>query len=230
MARKMLLVCLCIFATGLVVWAGDVAQFADLGFSPDGRYFMFGEYGILQKTSAPWASLFVVDVGANAFVPQGVQRVSYTQPAEPGASGLGALLNVVTDGSALKRKYCIDYLLTGRILYLAVDGAPAGQPVEFRDFVTGRSYAVTLEQVQHTRDGQPAASFSIKVSITEATGATRQLAVGNPALERAGVRSYLLRQVILGPESSSLVFVVQKEEVDTQGSNVRYMVETTAGR
>ena len=37
----------------------------------DARYFMFGQYGIAEKSSAPWADTFIVDVPANAFAPQG---------------------------------------------------------------------------------------------------------------------------------------------------------------
>jgi hypothetical protein len=35
-----------------------------------------------------------------------------------------------------------------------------------------------------------------------------------------------MKQIVLAPDGSSLVFVVQKEEQDTQGVNIRYMVET----
>ena len=50
---------------------------------------MFGQHGILEKTSYPYAELSIVDVPANAFVPQGAKKVSYAKGVEPGATGLG---------------------------------------------------------------------------------------------------------------------------------------------
>src|SRR4030042_7188251 len=92
MAKKILLSA-CILLAAIAAWSGDVAQFANLGFSSDGRHFMFGQHGILEKTSYPYAELSIVDVPANAFTPQGVKKVSYTKGVEPGSTGLGALLN-----------------------------------------------------------------------------------------------------------------------------------------
>ena len=71
--------------------AGDIARFVNLGFSPDSRYFMFGQYGIQEKGSAPWAESYIVDVKANAFVPRGVHKVTGSQPVDPGTDGIGAL-------------------------------------------------------------------------------------------------------------------------------------------
>ena len=48
--------------------AGDSASFADLGFSPDGSYYMFAQYGVRTGTLRPWADLFLVDVARNNFV------------------------------------------------------------------------------------------------------------------------------------------------------------------
>jgi predicted secreted protein len=225
MAKKALLSA-CILLIALAAWCGDVAQFDNLGFSSDGRYFMFGQHGILEKTSYPYAELAIVDVPANAFVPQGTKKVSYTKGVEPGSTGLGALLNALGDMAAQKRQYRIDHLVTGRLLYLLVDGVNPAETLEFRDFQAGTKYAVTLAQTSGTKDGAPAASFSLKVTVTGRDGKARDLAVGNPALQRPGVKTYRVKQVILGPDGAALVFVVQKEEVEGQSVDVRYMVET----
>jgi predicted secreted protein len=223
---KKALLSACILLVALLAWAGDVAQFDNLGFSSDGRYFMFGQHGVLEKGSYPYAEVSVVDVPANAFVPGGVKKVSYTKAVEPGATGLGALLNALGDMAAVKRQYRIDHLATGRLLYLLVDGVDPAATLEFRDFPAGTSYAVTLVQAAGTRDGQPAAAFSLKVTVTGRDGKARDLAVGNPGLQRAGVRAYRVKQVLLGPDGAALVFVIQKEETDGAAVNVRYMVET----
>lgn len=225
MAKKALLSA-CILLVALAGWCGDVAQFDNLGFSPDGRYFMFGQHGILEKSSFPYAEISIVDVPANAFVPQGVKKVSYAKAVEPGASGLGALLNALGDMAAEKRQYRIDHLATGRLLYLLVDGVDPAETLEFRDFPAGTSYAVTLLQTAGTKDGAPAAAFSLAVTVMGRDGKAKNLLVGNPGLQRAGVKAYRVKQVLLGPGEAALVFVIQKEETDGAAVNIRYMVET----
>jgi predicted secreted protein len=225
MAKKALLSAF-IMLVALAAWAGDVAQFDNLGFSPDGRYFMFGQHGILEKTSYPYAELAIVDVPANAFTPQGVKKVSYTKGVEPGSTGLGALLNALGDMAAQKRQYRIDHLVTGRLLYLLVDGVNPAETLEFRDFQAGTRYAVTLVQTPGTKDGQPAAAFSLKVTVTGKDGKARDYTVGNAGLARTGVKAYRVKQVVLGPDGAALVFVIQKEEADGTSVNIRYMVET----
>ncbi|MDR0313486.1 MAG: DUF2259 domain-containing protein, partial [Treponema sp.] len=76
-AKKILWAFLAIIVSGAVsLWAGDVATFVDLGFSPDGRTYAFAQYGVQSGTLIPWAELFVVDVPQNSFVSNG--RVPYT--------------------------------------------------------------------------------------------------------------------------------------------------------
>jgi predicted secreted protein len=225
MANKALL-SVCILLVAAAAWSGDVAQFDNLGFSSDGRYFMFGQHGILEKTSYPYAEIYIVDVPANAFVPQGTKKVSYTKAVDPGSTGLGALLNALDDMSAQKRQFRIDHLVTGRLLYLLVDGVNPAETLEFRDFQAGTRYAVTLVQTPGAKDGEPAAAFSLKVTVTGRDGKARDVAVGNPGLQRAGVRTYRVKQVVLGPDGAALVFVIQKEELEGQSVNVRSMVET----
>ena len=50
--------------------------------------------------------------------------------------------------------------------------------------------------------------------------------VGLPDYRREGVKSYRIKQIIAGPDEESLVFVVQKIQEDTEGVDIRYMVET----
>ncbi|HET6452275.1 MAG TPA: DUF2259 domain-containing protein [Spirochaetia bacterium] len=224
MSRRLALVWAVILLAAGVSFAGDVAQFVNLGFSKDGKYFMFGQYGVGQKDSAAWADTFIVDVKANAYAPKGTGQFAGTQPVDPGANGLGALLNALADGLPRTKQLHIDHLSTGRLLYVLLDGAEAADNLEFRDFQTGRSYKVVLTQNTATDAG---AAFGIGVTVTDKDGTSHSFTAGNPSYVRKGVRAYHIKQIILAPDGVSLVFVVQREEKDTQGSNVRYMVETT---
>ena len=57
MAKRLSLGLAVFLAATLAAGAGDIAQFVNLGFSADSKYFMFGQYGVLQKTSTPWDPL-----------------------------------------------------------------------------------------------------------------------------------------------------------------------------
>jgi len=223
MSRRLALIGALILLAARAVPAGDVAQFVNLGFSNDGKYFMFGQYGVAETTSAAWADTFIVDVRANAFASKGTQKFAGAQPVDPGSNGLGALLNALAAGFPRTKQLRIDHLSTGRLLYVLLDGAQAADTLEFRDFQTGRSYKVALAQMPSANGG---ASYSIAVTVTDKDGKARAFTAGDASFTRPGVRAYHIKQIVLSPDGGSLVFVVQKEEKDTKGSNIRYMVET----
>jgi len=43
-------------------FAGDAANFAALGFSGDGRYFAYEEFGVQDGSGFPYSSIFILDV------------------------------------------------------------------------------------------------------------------------------------------------------------------------
>lgn len=48
--------------------AGDYADLAVLGFSPDGRYFAFEEYGIQDGSGFPYSNIFLIDTTSDEWV------------------------------------------------------------------------------------------------------------------------------------------------------------------
>lgn len=153
MAKRLAPIGVLILLVTFAASAGDIARFVNLGFSPDSRYFMFGQYGIQQKTSTPWAEAYIVDVRANAFVSRGVHKVSSSVPVDPGTDGIGALFDAVVEARAQETLYKVRHTVTGRMLYILVDGAPAPDIVDFRDFQTGRNYEITMTQSPTGRGG-----------------------------------------------------------------------------
>src|SRR5215469_14320950 len=81
------------------LWAGDTATFVDLGFSPDGRTYMFGQYGVQSSTLRPWAELFIVDVQQNRFVNGGRLSYVYDKPVVFGQGGSGALFHLIAQNA-----------------------------------------------------------------------------------------------------------------------------------
>ncbi|HUX49202.1 MAG TPA: DUF2259 domain-containing protein [Spirochaetia bacterium] len=210
------------------VWAGDVAVFTNLGFSPDSRVFMFAQYGL--DNTKPFAELYAVDVQSNTFEPDGVQKRTFDVHIYPGQDGSGALYTLLEQNIPLIRKYHIDHLALGRIVYILIDGQDPKSHIEFRDFNTGNSYTVDLIQRAQTA-GQPVgASFHIVLTANLKDGTSKTFTIGLPGFIRAGVTAYRIRQIILSPDEKSLVFVVDKEYKSDNGNNIRYMVETISIR
>src|SRR6266540_3460201 len=48
--------------------AADNAERVIVGFSPDGRYFAFEQYGVQDGSGFPYSEIFVVDLKANKWV------------------------------------------------------------------------------------------------------------------------------------------------------------------
>jgi predicted secreted protein len=217
---------LILFLIAAVSFCGDIAHFQNLGFSPDSRYFMFGQYGIDEQTTYPYADLFLVHVPKNSFVPKGVQHARHTQPAQPGYNGEGALLNLLGDSLFLKKEYAIDHTRTGRLLYVLVDGEEPLAELQFRDFQSERSYKITLVQNAQGIGREVKSAFHILLTVQETGGAARSFVVGLPEFFRPGVKRYRIAHAVLAPDERSVIFIVQKEEINQSGSDIRFMVET----
>jgi predicted secreted protein len=84
------------------IFAGDVASFVDLGFSEDGRIFMFAQYGVTEGSLKPWAEMRIVDIRSNNFVPGGRLNYTHTDRIAAGQDGSGALFRlIVRNASAI---------------------------------------------------------------------------------------------------------------------------------
>ncbi|MBN2440791.1 MAG: DUF2259 domain-containing protein [Spirochaetales bacterium] len=224
--KQILLSVIIICLVTLSLFSGDIATFVNLGFSGDSRYFMFSQYGLTETTAAPYAELYIVDVKSNIFAPYGEKALSYKQSVEPGNSGVGVLFNIIEENIALKTKYDINHLSTGRILYHLLNGAKNEDPITFRDFISNQNYKVVIRQKSEGKGKNVESSFSLELTITKSSKASKTFNIGHPSYKRKGVKSYKIKQIIVAPDEKSLVIVIEKEEADTTGVNIRYMVET----
>jgi predicted secreted protein len=216
-----------IVACAVCLWAGDTATFVDLGFSPDGKIYMFGQYGIQARTLRPWADLYVVDVPKNEFVSGG--RISYVHdtPATAGQNGSGALYNLINKNAALTDRYRINFLFLGQLLYIAVDESSGnGETIEFRDFEQGVSYKASLVPATEGSGASLKSSFHINLEQTGRDGSKKSYTVGNPQIKRPLIVSYHIRQVMVAPQDGSIIFVVEMRKQGDSGQDIRYMVET----
>jgi len=205
--------------------AGDVATFVNLGFSADSSFFMFGQYGIDVPSGKLFAETYLVDNRKNDFVPKGVARRTFDGAIEPGQETSGAMYSLYGDQIDLVRKYKIDNLKPGRLLYVLIDGQEPPSSLSFRDFKTEAAYEISLNQSAAKSGSSVTSSFGISVSYTAKGGETKRVVGGNPDIKRTGVESYLIRRLFIAPDEKTLVFIVEKRTISKGDPGVRYMVE-----
>lgn len=213
--------------SGASVWAGDSAVFVDLGFSADGKVYMFAQHGVSSDSLKPWAELFTVDVPRNDFIKGGVKKAAGKTPVDAGQDGSGIFHTLLSENGALAKKYQVDHKRQGSPLYIAVEngGAKAGETIEFRDFDAECSYKAKLISLVEGKNETLRSSFYLSVERTTKDGKTKKYTVGSPAIKRAGVSSYSVRRVVAAPRDGSLVFIIEMMKNGLKGSDVRYMVE-----
>lgn len=208
-----------------LIFGGDIASFVNLGFSNDARYYMFAQYGINDKNYS-YTELYTVDVRQNKFTQDGVKKAEFKVPIETSQDGSGAFYSIMNDISPLGIKYDINYLKTGRLLYVLLNGEEPKQSLKFRDFYTDVQYSVELDQSVFTTKSETSASFHIILTLEQKNAQKKTYTIGLPDLKRKNVKSYKIRQILLGPDEKAMVFIIEKEELSQNGYSIRYMVET----
>jgi len=229
--RKTRLSLVIVFLLGSIGFlAGDTATFVDLGFSPDGKTYMFGQYGVQSGTLKPWADLFIVDVPQNNFVNGG--KFSYVNdgPVVSGQDGSGALYRLIAQNSGMAERYKINYCFQGQPLYIAINNengfeTPGQVPIEFRDFETGSNYRASLVSYVEGTGANLKSSFYINLERTAKNGSKKSYTVGNPQIKRPLVASYRIRKVMIAPHDGSMIFLIEMKRQEASGINIRYMVE-----
>jgi predicted secreted protein len=72
-AKLFVLAALVILMFGSIVRAGDYATLNFIGFSQDGKYLAFEQYGVQDESGFPYSSYYFIDVAKNAFAVPPVQ-------------------------------------------------------------------------------------------------------------------------------------------------------------
>jgi predicted secreted protein len=210
------------------LFADDTATFVDLGFSPDGKIYMFGQYGIQSGTLKPWADLNIVDVPLNNFVSNG--RISYVHnnAVVAGQDGSGALYRLAAKNAALAERYQVDYLFQGKPLYILLEdsnGEEKKSSIEFRDFESRFDYKASLVSHVEGSGADLKSSFYINLESTAENGTKKTYTVGTPQLKRSQIVSYTITKVMIAPRDGSMIFVIKMEKATNTGYDIRYMIE-----
>ena len=227
MVFRRVLSVLTLLLAGAVLWAGDSASFVDLGFSLDGKFYMFAQYGVKSGVLRPWADLFVDNVARNDFAPEG--RISYTHdaPISAGQDGSGALNYIIMKNAAIAERYGVIFPNQGLPLYIALTGDPAyeGETITFRDFISGVFYRAALKETLTGSGVNLRSSFYIDLECSIDGGTKKTYKVGTPEIRRPLILSYRIKKALISPDGNSLIFVIEMKLLAEDGHDIRYMVE-----
>ena len=114
--------CLALLTLAVVgALAGDRALIDFIGYSEDGQYFAFEEYGIGDGSGAPYSHIFIVDLAADAWVDGAPISVDTLSDADPEATPLSAVRAEARD-KAKKKLDALKIDVPVEILSLLGDG------------------------------------------------------------------------------------------------------------
>lgn len=215
-------------------FAGDSAVLVDNGFSADGNYYIFGQYGKIDKKFQGWAEIYTVDVLKNDYVDNEVYRV------KPSAVTFDKTGKEVYESLAGKnylsiKKYNCAQNSPEQILYIREEEKKAGtDEIEFKDFISSVSddqayYKVVLVPTVSGEGINVKSSFYIDIEKLDSKGAVlASQKIGNPGITRKGVKNYKIERIVCDKTGKKLVFIVEKTMEDKTGINIRYMIETAS--
>lgn len=223
--KKLIAIVALLIAFGSTAFAGDVATLVNLGFSPDSTHFMFGFYGLDAINGKPYAEVYIVDTKQNDFVTGGVFKGMYGTDIQPGWDPAGGFYKLFSDATTLARKYQIDHLAQGKLVYLLINGDTKTDILSFKEFDSGDQWDVALKKNLTEKPGEILSSFGLEVSVTHAGKKTSVMA-GNPSIRRKGVIDYTIRSIVVAPDGKTVVALIEKLEKNTSGTSIRYMAES----
>ena len=213
--------------------AGDVASFVDKGFSEDGKYYIFGQYGKTDKKFQGYAEIYQVDIAANDYVDQGV---FITKPSSVTADKAG---KEVFDALEAKSYYYFKNIKSepaniDQVLYILDDVKKTGtDEIVFKDFRGSdidnpNTYNIQLVPTVNGYGKNCKSSFYIMLEKKDAEGniITRQK-IGTPSIQRKGVTDYKIERIFCDKTEKNLIFIIEKTIEDETGTSIRYMVEAS---
>lgn len=230
--KKIFTIAAAVILTAASAFAGDAASFVDIGFSEDGRTYIFGTYGKTDKNYEPWAEIYTVDVAANEFV-KGEVFKSKKGDVSPNASGKDAFDKLKSTTEWKIGKYNAKPANARTLLYLRdTESKGDTEEIVFKDFENSTEdhsvfYNVRLIPEYEGYGKNVKSKFYINVVRKDENGdILSTIKVGTPDFKRKGISSYKIDKIFTDASGKSLVFIVQKKLEDNTGTSIRYMVET----
>ena len=218
-----------ILASASLCFAGDAAAFKDIGFSSDGRIYLFGQYGKTDVKFQPYAEIYTIDVEKNEYVPGGVYKNLEQNSMRSGSQVYEDLL--AKHYFDIKKFDCAPSAVDDVLYVLESEKKKGEDLIEFKNYGEDGSerltYKVRLVPTLYGRGKDLRSSFFINLDVSDNDGAlVKSYKVGSPDIKRKGVSAYKIVRIFRDKAKSGLVFVVEKTVEDSTGTSIRYMVET----
>ncbi len=216
-----------------LLYAQPNSSFLDIGFSPDGAFYCFAEYGRIVDASAGsrgYAEAFTVDVAKNEFVNGGKIKTaaSFKTENKTGYEVFKTLRQENPDFFSSKKFPD----RTNSVLLYQCGKSEEKKQIEFRDFEHSTEektvqYNVKLVEYSEGSGKGIATCFYLLVELkNEKDEVIRRMIVGNPKTKRVGVKGYSINSILSDADGTSLVFVIEKKIAGEKDDYIQYMVET----
>jgi len=229
---KKYILCFILCCAAFLVFAGDVAAFDDIGFSADGKTYLFGEYGITDKDFQGYAEIYAVDVAKNDFLPNGIYKINPSK-ATTGKSGSSVYNSLKEKNSTWINSFNPTSVPLDDILYIKPgDSKLNTETITVTDFVHTTqenpiTYKFTLVPFFEGTGKTLVSSFYIAVEKLDKNGKVLdKLVAGTPDVKRKLISSYSIEKIMCSPDAKSFVIVVEKRSEENGVPTIRYMVET----
>ncbi len=228
--KKLLMSGVIFVAAAFMSFAGDAAAFVDLGFSSDGKTYVFAEYGKTDHNFQGYAEIYTVDITKNDFVDGGVFR---TLPSNSTAAKNGKKVyeELYSKASWFLKKYNLKPAEADNLLYVRDDTKSSDSEIVFKDFESSSSdrsiyYHIKLEKNVVGSGSDLKSSFFIGLEKQDENGhVISSNVVGSPDIKRKLVVDYAIDRIFSDKSGRNLIFVVEKKLADADGNSIRYMVE-----
>lgn len=231
--KKILFVTVFIFSIFANSFAGDSAVFVDEGFSSDGKVYVFGQYGVTDKNFQGWAELFTVDIEKNDYIDGEFYRIKPSSVTK-NKKGKDLYADLVGKSYFDLKKYDLKNIGPDKVLYIREsEQKNSTDEIFFKDFVSSVSndqafYSVKLVPTVKGSGINVKSSFYIDLVKKDENGnILASQVIGNPQIERKGVKSYKIERILSSQNGKSIVFIIEKTCEDKTGINIRFMVEAS---
>lgn len=228
--KKLFAFLICLL-TANIIFAGDAAVFDDIGFSQDGKTYIFGQYGKTDKTYKAWAEIYTVDVKKNDYVKGEVYKSNAKSSDE--SSGKKNYENFKESLEWKLAKYNAKPANAKTLLFLReTEKKSPTDEIIFKDFESSSEsesiyFHIKLVPSYEGKGKNVMSKYYIDVKrLDQNNNVLSSWKIGTPDFKRKGITSYQIDKIFTDDSGKSLVFVIQKTLEDDKGTSIRYMVET----
>lgn len=213
-----------------ILFADDSAAFIDEGFSNDGNYFVFGQYGN-NENSQGYAEIYTIDIAANDYEDSGL-FFTKASSATNGKNGHTLYTDLRRKNSNYLNDLELEVVDIDSVLYLNSGLKSPTDKIVVKDFEkastdSSETYTIQLNPWYSGNTATSKSSFFITVEKVDSNGKVLgKQVIGNPDIKRTGVIGYSIEKIMKSPNGESFIFIIEKNMATIDGVSVRYMVET----